>query len=81
MNNEDFNKYLDLIEIIFPILNNINVSYDTKNKYISSLESFDYYFSISYQYEHFDNEIINAYSYENLVKRFLEYCEIINMEV
>ena len=28
-----------------------------------------------------DNEIINAYSYENLVKRFLEYCEIINMDV
>lgn len=70
LNNEDFNKYLDLIEIIFPILNNINVSYDTKNKYISSLESFDYYFSISYQYEHFDNEIINAidnilYNYGN----------------
>ena len=28
-----------------------------------------------------DNEIINAYSYENLVKRFLEYCKIINMDV
>lgn len=58
--NEHFSKYLDIIEIIFPILNNIYVSYDTKNNYIASLESFDYYFSFSNTNQNFENEIVNA---------------------
>ena len=41
----------------------------------------NYNFHISISNKLNDNEIINAYSYENLVKRFLEYCEIINMDV
>ena len=57
---EHFNTYLDLIEIIFPILNNINVSYDTKNNYIASLKSFNYYFSFSCNNETYENEIVNA---------------------
>lgn len=57
---EDFIKYKELIEIIFPVLNNILVSYDTKNNYISSLKSFDYYFSFSLSNESFENEIVNT---------------------